>query len=136
MLKIPQSLYDALIAHARRDLPNEACGYLGGTAVGEERRVSSHFPLTNVDASPEHFGFDPAEQFAAMKTASAQGERLIVCYHSHPATPARPSEEDIRLAYDPNISYIIVSLAAAEPVVKAFRIRKGEVETESIEVSA
>ncbi|MDR1648505.1 MAG: M67 family metallopeptidase [Zoogloeaceae bacterium] len=135
MLKIPQSLYDALIAHARRDLPNEACGYLGGTATGEERRVNAHFPLTNVDASPEHFGFDPAEQFAAMKAASAQGGRLIVCYHSHPATPARPSEEDIRLAYDPNISYLIVSLAAAEPVVKAFRIQKGAVEAESIEVT-
>jgi proteasome lid subunit RPN8/RPN11 len=55
-----------------------------------------------------------------MKSARANGQKIIANFHSHPATPARPSEEDIRLAYDPNIVYIIISLAEAEPVIKAF----------------
>jgi proteasome lid subunit RPN8/RPN11 len=131
MLKIPRALHEAIIEHARRDAPIEACGYLAGTAGV----AGAHFPLTNVDASAEHFSFDPAEQFATFKEAGKQGMKLIACYHSHPATPARPSAEDIKLAYDPNISYVIVSLAEVEPVVKSFRIKGGKVETEEIEVS-
>ena len=133
MLKIPRTLHDALIEHARRDAPIEACGYLAGV-VDVAGVAGAHFPLTNIDASAEHFSFDPAEQFAAFKEAGKQGMKLIACYHSHPATPARPSAEDIKLAYDPNISYIIVSLAEEEPVVKSFRIQGGQVEIEEIEV--
>ena len=133
MLKIPRTLHDALIEHARRDAPIEACGYLAGV-VDVAGVAGAHFPLTNIDASAEHFSFDPAEQFAAFKEAGKQGMKLIACYHSHPATPARPSAEDIKLAYDPPISYIIVSLAEEEPVVKSFRIQGGEVKTEEIEV--
>jgi proteasome lid subunit RPN8/RPN11 len=131
MLKIPRSIRAALIEHARRDAPIEACGYLSGISGGE---VRAHFPMTNADASPEHFGFDPAEQFAAFKEAGRRGQKLIACYHSHPATPARPSAEDVRLAHDPEISYVIVSLAAAEPTVESFRIRDGEASPEDIEV--
>jgi proteasome lid subunit RPN8/RPN11 len=130
MLKIPRTLHDAIIEHARRDAPIEACGYLAGTAGV----AGAYFPLTNTDASAEHFSFDPAEQFAAFKEAAKQGMKLIACYHSHPASPARPSAEDIKLAYDSNISYAIVSLVEAEPVVKSFRIKGGEVEIEEIEV--
>ncbi|GHU33255.1 Mov34/MPN/PAD-1 family protein [Betaproteobacteria bacterium] len=133
MLKIPRTLHDAIIEHARRDAPIEACGYLAGV-LDVAGVVGAHFPLTNIDASAEHFSFDPAEQFAAFKEAGKQGMKLIACYHSHPATPARPSAEDIKLAYDPNISYIIVSLAKETPVVKSFRIKGGQVEIEEIEV--
>ncbi|GHU19128.1 Mov34/MPN/PAD-1 family protein [Betaproteobacteria bacterium] len=133
MLKIPRTLHDALIEHARRDAPIEACGYLAGV-LDVAGVVGAHFPLTNTDASAEHFSFDPAEQFAAFKEAGKQGMKLIACYHSHPASPARPSAEDIKLAYDPNISYVIVSLVEETPVVKSFRIKGGQVEIEEIEV--
>lgn len=139
MLKIPRSIHEAMIAHARRDAPLEACGYLAGRRSGSDGdgdEIAAHFPMRNVDASAEHFAFDPAEQFAVFKEAGKQGLKLIACYHSHPATPARPSEEDIRLAYDPNIHYFIVSLAGPEPVVKSFRIVGGEVTHEPFEVSA
>ncbi|MDR0234535.1 MAG: M67 family metallopeptidase [Zoogloeaceae bacterium] len=136
MIKIPRSIYEALIAHARQDAPIEACGYLAGRRLESGGEVVAHFPMKNVDASAEHFAFDPAEQFAVFNQANKQGLKLIACYHSHPATPARPSEEDIRLAYDPNIHYLIVSLAESEPVVKSFRIIKGEVTPETLEVSA
>ena len=90
--------------------------------------------MKNTDNSEEHFSFDPNEQFEAFKDANKQGLRLIACYHSHPETPARPSQEDIKLAYDPNISYVIVSLANSEADVKSFKIKKGEVAKEDMEI--
>lgn len=128
MIKIPRSAYDAMIAHALKDTPIEACGYLAGIN-GE---VAYDIPMKNTDASNEHFSFDPQEQFDAFKKTQKEGLRLIAVYHSHPETPARPSEEDIRLAFDPNVSYIIVSLASETPDVKSFIIKNKTVEKEEI----
>jgi len=91
--------------------------------------------LTNIDHSPEHFSFDPAEQFQVLRSARADELEIIANYHSHPETPSRPSEEDIRLAYDPNILYLIVSLAAKVPVLKAFSIQNGVSTEVTIEVT-
>jgi proteasome lid subunit RPN8/RPN11 len=65
--------------------------------------------MTNVDHSPEHFSFDPKEQFQAVKRARSLGLELVGVYHSHPATPARMSNEDIRLANDVSLRYLIYS---------------------------
>lgn len=130
MLTIPQAIIDALIAHARRDFPLEACGILGGT----EGVVSEHYPMTNTDQSNEHFMMEPKEQFAVIKDLRAKGKEMLVIYHSHPESPARPSEEDIRLALTPGVSYLIISLAEPEPVVKSYRIQGGTVECEEIVV--
>lgn len=96
--------------------------------------MSAIFRLKNVDASPEHFSFAPAEQFAAVRQMRAAGVRLRAVYHSHPATPARPSIEDIRLANDPALSYVIVSLAGELPEVKSFRIRDGQAAVEPLNI--
>ena len=87
-----------------------------------------------MDASPEHFSLEPREQLAAVKDMRARGLRPLGNYHSHPATPARPSAEDIRLALDPAATYLILSLAGAEPVLKAFRIESGQVREEVLTV--
>jgi Predicted metal-dependent protease of the PAD1/JAB1 superfamily len=130
MLNIPKQIIDKLFEHAKNGLPEEVCGYLAGTG----RSVARHFELTNVDHSPEHFSFDPAEQFKAMREARINGLEILANYHSHPASPARPSVEDIRLAFDPNISYVIVSLASETPEIKSFKIKGGVVETEEIQI--
>lgn len=122
MLQLPKHIYDGIIEQAQRELPNEACGLL----VGLDDEVKQQFPLTNIDHSPEHFSFDPAEQFNVMRAARTEGYKIVANYHSHPETPSRPSEEDIRLAYDPNILYLIASLAAEVPTLKAFRIVNGQ----------
>ena len=132
MIKIPQSAYNEMVHHALKDNPIEACGYLAGIN-GE---VKYAIPMKNTDESNEHFSFNPQEQFDAFKKTKSEGLRLIAVYHSHPETPARPSEEDIRLAYDPNVSYIIVSLASETPVMKSFIIKNKTVEIEEIEVIA
>lgn len=123
-MKLPQSVFDEILSQARHDLPNESCGYL----LGQGNEVTEAYAMTNIDHSPEHFSFDPKEQFAALRYARSKGLSVIANWHSHPSTPSRPSEEDIRLAYDPNITYCILSLAAAEPVLNAFHIEGGKVE--------
>jgi proteasome lid subunit RPN8/RPN11 len=91
--------------------------------------------MTNTDASNEHFMMDPKEQFAVVKELRAQGLAIRAIYHSHPETPARPSEEDIKLALTPDVSYLIVSLAdAAGPDVKSFKISSGLVVAEEIKI--
>jgi len=110
--------------------PIEACGYLSlkdGVLAGIHE-------LTNCDNSPEHFSCDPQEQFAAIKRARARGVSLEAVYHSHPASPARPSAEDIRLAHDAQKLYVIVSLADGRDEVRAFWIKGGRVIEEALEV--
>jgi len=70
---------------------------------------------------------DPKEQFNTIKIIRGEEMIFIGNYHSHPYTPSRPSEEDIRLAYDPNIIYGILSLEKAEPVFNLFKINKSGV---------
>jgi proteasome lid subunit RPN8/RPN11 len=105
-----------MIQQAYDELPDETCGLL----TGVNNAVQTRYAMTNIDHSPEHFSFDPQEHFNVLKSARRSGEEIIANYHSHPETPARPSEEDIRLANDPNTIYIIISLAEDTPVVKAF----------------
>jgi proteasome lid subunit RPN8/RPN11 len=123
MISITQEVMATIIEHARLDLPDEACGYL----AGNKGHILKSYPLTNTDHSPDHFTFDPSEQFTTIKQARKEGLEIIANYHSHPVTPARPSAEDIRLAYDPDIFYFIISLASEQPEVKSFRISGGMV---------
>ena len=125
VLKLRKSDYDKMLKHCKDGLPNESCGLLAGTVEGEVKTVTKIYLLTNIDASNEHFSMDPKEQFAALKDARANGVGIIGNFHSHPESPSRPSEEDKRLAYDPNIEYLILSLQEADhPVLKAFGIDK------------
>jgi len=130
MISLKRDVYNQIVAHAKADLPNEACGYLAGL----DGIVTLGYQLTNIDHSPEHFSFDPAEQFKTVKDARGKGLQILANYHSHPETPSRPSQEDIRLAFDPNILYFIISLAQQEPVVKAFQIINGTVTIEEVNI--
>ena len=130
MLKIKQEIVDRIVAQGRTEAPLEACGYL----AEKDDVICQHFELTNIDKSPVHFSMDPAEQFAAVKECRNQGLKIRAVYHSHPETPARPSNEDIKLAYDPSLSYVIVSLADTDPSIKSFVIQKGVVEPEQLKI--
>lgn len=115
MIKISKNIIEEVKKHAEEESPLEACGYL----AGKNGKVSLLFRMTNVDQSPEHFSFDPKEQFKIMKEARSKGLELIAVYHSHPNSPARLSDEDIRLAHDPEMVYVIHSLLNGE--TKAFK---------------
>ncbi|HEY5512327.1 MAG TPA: Mov34/MPN/PAD-1 family protein, partial [Geomonas sp.] len=76
MLKIPEKIHQAIIAHARDGFPLEVCGILGGSGTA----VLSHYPMTNTDASHQHFMMDPKEQFAVAKALRAAGEEMVAIY--------------------------------------------------------
>ncbi|MBF0196773.1 MAG: M67 family metallopeptidase [Planctomycetes bacterium] len=130
MFSIKQEVLERLYKHAQEDSPVEACGYVAGS----EGIADRSYKMVNVDNAEDHFTLDPKEQFAKIKQMREEGVKAMAVYHSHPASPARPSEEDIKLAYDPEISYIIVSLEKGEPYAKSFKIRQGNVEPEEIQV--
>lgn len=131
MIRIPRPIYEEMFAHAKEGFPLEICGILGG----QKDSVSKLYRMTNTDASNEHFMMAPKEQFAVIKELRAAGLSTCAIYHSHPESPARPSQEDIRLALTPDVSYIIVSLADPKrPELKSFKIQDGKVTIEEIVV--
>lgn len=129
-MKIRKGIIEQLLRHAREEAPFEACGYLAKL----DNIVTTAYGLTNIDHSNEHFSFDPREQFAALKDLRAKGLEICAVYHSHPASPARPSAEDIKLAHDPDTLYVIISLAEGKEDIQAFRIKNQEVTPVSVEV--
>lgn len=129
MIKIKNDVYNMIVQHAEKDSPIEACGYL----AGKDNVVSKHYELTNIDNSSEHYSLDPKEQFQIIRNARSDGLEILAVYHSHPKTPARMSQEDIKLAYDPHISYVIISLADGVDI-KSFKIKNNNSEIEQLEV--
>lgn len=118
--------YLEMVRHARVLAPIEDCGLLGGTVADGVKTVEKVYYLTNTDHSEEHFSLDPKEQFAAVKEMRANGWQLLGNWHSHPASPSRPSEEDKRLAFDSKASYFILSLHGGEPVLNSFHVSREE----------
>jgi proteasome lid subunit RPN8/RPN11 len=125
-LKIDRPVFESIVRAARRAAPLEACGLCGGTAG----QVTRFYELTNADASGEHYRMLPEEQFAAVKNMRTHDSRLLAIWHSHPATPARMSDEDLRLAFTPETVYLIVSLAVpSAPDLRGFTLHNGQAET-------
>ncbi len=114
-----------IIKQAKEHLPIECCGILAGTVEQDLIEIKEIYPMKNVDHSPEHFSMDPKEQFEAYYAAREKGFVILGNYHSHPSTPARPSKEDIKLAYNPDAVYMIISLSQENPVIKCFQIKDG-----------
>ncbi len=142
MPRIPQAIIDEMVAHAREDLPNEACGMVHGKA-GQPIAVHR---VKNSAASPYRYEMDPLQMMRLERQRDDEGEELFAIYHSHVASQAYPSPTDVRMAFFPpgeterepmfpGTYYILVSLEHEEPGVRAFHIRRGgEVEEEPIEV--
>jgi proteasome lid subunit RPN8/RPN11 len=127
MLRLSEEHRNQMIALARGQYPNEACGLLAGEVRGGEKILRQVYSLKNIDQSPEHFSMSAAEQFRVIQSIREQGLVLLGNFHSHSFSPARPSEEDIRLAFDPSLSYVIISLEGPKPALKSFIIRDGTV---------
>lgn len=133
MIKMSKKDYEKIVEHAMAELPNEACGLIAGKIDGEDKIIKKVYLLTNIDHSKEHFSLDPKEQLAAIKDMRTSGYIPLGNWHSHPETPSRPSEEDKRLAYDKNASYLILSLMEQEkPVLHSFHIENMNAEKEEL----
>jgi [CysO sulfur-carrier protein]-S-L-cysteine hydrolase len=133
VLTIPRSLYDKIVAHARKDHPDEACGVLAGPAGSD--RPERFIPMENAERSPTFYRFDSAEQLRVWREMDDRDEEPIVIYHSHTATEARPSRTDISYASEPGAHYVLVSTRDEnETEFRSFRILDGEVTEEPVAI--
>ncbi len=137
MLRIDRATHDAIVAHARRDHPDEACGIVAGPEGSD--RPERLVPMVNAAGSPTFYEFDPTELLALYKEMWARDEEPVVIYHSHTATEAYPSRTDIGLANEPGAHYVLVSTRecgnSEGPVeFRSYRIVDGEVTEEPVEV--
>ena len=134
MIQLNKADFEKMLAHATRELPDEACGLIAGEVQGTDKIVRKVYLLTNIDHSNEHFSLDPKEQLAAVKDMRANGLVPLGNWHSHPSSPSRPSVEDIRLAFDSKASYLILSLMAEYPVLNSFHVESGVWEKEDLRI--
>lgn len=137
MLLIDRATHDAIVEHARRDHPDEACGVVAGP-VGSDR-PARHVPMLNAAMSPTFYEFDSVDLLKLYRDMDDNDEEPVVIYHSHTATEAYPSRTDISLAQEPGAHYVLVSTRDGADVsgpvdFRSFRIVDGEVSEEEVRV--
>jgi proteasome lid subunit RPN8/RPN11 len=131
-MRLPNLIHEAIIAHARFEFPNEACGLLAADETGTLRMC---YTLTNADRSPVSYTVDPTEHFRSMQHAERNGWDLVGAFHSHPSGVAFPSATDRRQALEPDWLYVIVGpVMSVSPEVRGFRIDAGVVTEQSLEI--
>jgi proteasome lid subunit RPN8/RPN11 len=133
VLTIERAAYQAIVAHARRDHPDEACGVVAGPQGSD--RPTRFIPMLNAARSPTFYEFESADLLQLYKEMEANDEEPVVVYHSHTATEAYPSRSDIAYASEPNAHYVLVSTRAEDDVeFRSYRIVDGQVREETVEV--
>jgi proteasome lid subunit RPN8/RPN11 len=133
VLTLSQDLHDQIVAHARRDHPDEACGILAGPAGSD--RPERFIAMTNAARSPTFYEFDSTEQFQVWKQMDDHDEEPVVIYHSHTATEAYPSRTDVAYASEPQAHYVLVSTRDPETAeFRSYRILNGQITEEPVRV--
>lgn len=130
VLELPRAMVDQVIAHARRDHPDEACGVIAGRDGAATRVVE----MANAERSPTFYRFDAVEQLRVWRSMDDADEVPLVIYHSHTATEAYPSRTDISLAAEPDAHYLLVSTRDETDEMRSFRIVDGVVTEEPVAV--
>ncbi|GAA4386983.1 M67 family metallopeptidase [Tsukamurella soli] len=133
MLTIRRELADAMIAHARRDHPDEACGVIAGPEGSD--RPERFIEMLNAERSPTFYRFDSGEQLAVWRDMDARDEEPVVIYHSHTATEAYPSRTDISFASEPAAHYVLISTRDPDTAeLRSYRIVEGVVTEEDVQI--
>jgi proteasome lid subunit RPN8/RPN11 len=133
VLTITRATYDEIVAHARRDHPDEACGVVAGPAGSD--RPERFVPMLNAARSPTFYEFDSHDLLALYRDMDAREEEPVVIYHSHTATEAYPSRTDISLAQEPGAHYVLASTRDPDEVeFRSYRIVDGAVTEEEVRV--
>ncbi|MCC5574048.1 M67 family metallopeptidase [Microtetraspora sp. AC03309] len=132
MLTISRELADAIVAHARADHPDEACGVVAGPAGSD--RPERFVPMENAERSPTFYRFDSMEQFRVWREMDDRDEEPVVIYHSHTATEAYPSRTDVSYASEPNAHYVLVSTATDDVEFRSYRIVDGVITEEQVKI--
>ncbi|MEU9231355.1 M67 family metallopeptidase [Streptomyces subrutilus] len=136
MLTLTQDLYDRIVAHARQDHPDEACGVVAGPAgTGRPERF---IPMLNAARSPTFYEFDSKDLLALYRELDDRDEDPVIVYHSHTATEAYPSRTDVTYANEPHAHYVVVSTADKDGLgefqFRSYRIVDGVITEEEVQV--
>jgi [CysO sulfur-carrier protein]-S-L-cysteine hydrolase len=133
VLTLDAALLEAMVAHARRDHPDEACGIVAGPAGSDV--AARHIPMENSARSMTFYEFDSQEYFRVMSDLDDRDEEIVVIYHSHTATEAYPSRSDADIAGWPQAHYLLLSTRDPEVTeVRSFRIVDGVVTEEPVQL--
>ena len=133
MLLIRADLVDAMVAHARADHPDEACGVLAGPEGSD--RPERHIAMVNAERSPTFYRFDAQEQLKVWRAMDAADEVPVVIYHSHTATEPYPSRTDVNLAAEPDAHYVLVGTRDPDRhELRSYRIVDGVVTEEAVKI--
>jgi proteasome lid subunit RPN8/RPN11 len=133
MLVIRADLVDAIVAHARADHPDEACGVIAGPE--RSGRPERHIPMMNAERSPTFYRFDSGEQLKVWRQMEEADQAPVVIYHSHTATEAYPSRTDVSYAAEPDAHYVLVSTRDPDShELRSYRIVDGVVTEEPVTV--
>jgi proteasome lid subunit RPN8/RPN11 len=133
VLLIRADLVEAMVAHARADHPDEACGVLAGPEGSE--RPERHIAMVNAERSPTFYRLDAQEQLTVWRAMEAAGEVPVVIYHSHTATEPYPSRTDVSLAAEPDAHYVLVGTRDPDHhELRSYRIVDGVVTEEPVEI--
>jgi proteasome lid subunit RPN8/RPN11 len=160
VIHIPDTILEEIFSHARSESPDEVCGWLAGSlrhgfaerngggrgveglnprvmrfeSQPRDSLVEKAYSIPNIAGEPKsRFVMEPEAQISAMRKVRELGLELVGTYHSHPGSPARPSEKDRELALYPDLAHLIVSLAEYRPSFRCWWIAEGgivEVEVE------
>jgi proteasome lid subunit RPN8/RPN11 len=133
VLRIRRELVDEIVAHARRDHPDEACGVIAGPEGSDS--PERFIPMLNAARSPTFYEFDSGDLLKLYREMAANDEVPVVIYHSHTATEAYPSRTDASIAAEPDAHYVLVS--TRDPEVhefRSYRIVDAEITEEPVEI--
>ena len=137
-MQLRRELVEAIVAHARRDHPDEACGVIAGQEGSD--RAERFIPMVNAARSPTFYEFDSGDLLRLYRDMDSRDEVPVVVYHSHTATEAYPSRTDISYANEPGAHYVLVSTADTDGLgdfqFRSYRIVDGEVTEEDVEIVA
>ena len=143
MIELDRGFYDEIVAQARAEVPNEACGLI----AGKEGVPVRLYPMRNADESPVTYRFDAREQYRVMTEIEDEGLEIFAIYHSHTHTEAYPSATDRARAHRedpvtgelsvwfPGTRYLILSLAGPEPILRGFTFEKGQPVEEDVRIA-
>ncbi len=133
-LVLPSALAAQIEGEAQAAFPRECCGLIEGVRAGDDVEAVALHPAANLSAEADRFEIDPAAQFAALRTARANGREIIGCYHSHPGGAAEPSPRDLAGAGEEGFLWLIAALSEASAPVHfaAFAFAAGRFEPVAI----
>lgn len=132
MMELERAFFDEMVEHGLAAFPNEACGLL----AGKDGRPVKFFAMTNQDASTVSYRLEPVEQLRVQTEIDDEGWDTLAVFHTHTHSEAYPSETDLKQAFYPEATYLVMSLSdRANPVLRGFAMQDGAIAEREVRIA-